>query len=262
MKWYQSVAVKSFIIAFIATHIPLLMLVAVVTLRPQWLTPWGVLGAALGATLLATAVVIGTLWRLFRPLRLAADGLAGFMTHGRQIQLSSGSQDEIGRLVQLLVLSLAHLDRGRAPLLQSGGGSIERRTRLSESQAGGQLSIMALLEVDQWRALDDSADLQRMHEVQAALHRRLQEVMAGGELLLPWGRGRFLVVMKGTLLSARERLETACQRFFVPSGPTPYTCSAALDVRSGGPAGWASALQRLDQRLFTLRLEGGAALVV
>lgn len=262
MKWYRSVAVKSFIIAFIATHIPLLVLVAVVTLRPQWLTPWGVLLAALIATLLATVVVIGTLWRLFQPLRLAADGLMGFMTHGRQIRLSIGSQDEIGRMVQLLVQSLAHLERGRAPLLQSGGGSLDRRTRLSESQAGGPLPMMALLELDQWRALDESADLQRMHEVQMALHRRLQDVMIDGELVLPWGRGRFLVVMKGTLLSARDRMETVCQRFFAPSGPTPYTCSAALDARSMGAAGWASALQRLDQRLFALRLQGGVAVVV
>lgn len=261
MKWYQSVAVKSFIVAFIATHIPLLALVAVVTLRPQWLTPGGVLGAALIATLLATVVVIGTLWRMFRPLRLAADGLAGFMTHGRQVRLSIGSQDEIGRLVQLLVHSLAHLNRSRAPLLHSGGGSIDRRARLAQGQTGSPLPVVALLEVDQWRVLDDSGDLQRMQDVQAALHRRLQDALVEGELMLPWGRGRYLVVMKAPAASVRERLEVACQRFFVASGPTPFTCSAMLEVRSEGAAGWASALQRLDQRLFALRLEGGMGIV-
>ncbi len=261
MKWYQSVAVKSFIIAFIATHIPLLALVAVVTLRPAWLTQWGVLGAALVATLLAAAVVIGTLWRLFRPLRQAADGLAGFMTHGKAVALSVGSQDEVGRLVQLLVQSLAHLDRGRAPLLRSGGAALDQRARQAPDQREGGQSLLALVEIDQWQALDEAADLRRMQEVQAALSRRLQDMLGDGDLLLPWGRGRFLMVMNGTQESVRERLQVACQRFFAPSGPTPYTSSAAMEVRGTGPTAWAGALQRLDRRLFALRLQGGTALV-
>ncbi|MCB2069686.1 MAG: hypothetical protein KDF67_08655, partial [Ottowia sp.] len=99
-------------------------MLALVTLHPAWLTPVGVLLAALVATLLATAVLITVLWRLFRPLRQAADGLLGFMTRGAPVQMGVGAQDEIGRLVGLLVQSLAHLDRGKAPLLRSGATAL------------------------------------------------------------------------------------------------------------------------------------------
>ena len=259
MKWYRSIAVKSFVIAFLATHIPLLTLIAVVTLRPQWLTAWGVLLSTLAATLIASGFVIWTLWRLFRPLRQAADGLVGFMTHGKPVAMSLGSQDEIGRLVQLLVQSLAHMDRSRAPLLRSGSAAIDRRAQHAHDQGQGDLATMALLEVDQWRALDESADLRRMQEVQEAMDRRLQELMTDGEMLLPWGRGRFLLVMNGTAGQVRERLCASCQRFHVASGPTPYTCSVAVEPRAGGTTGWTSALQRLDQQLFALRLQGDAA---
>lgn len=260
MQWYRSVAVKGFAIAFVATHIPLLALVALVTLRPEWLTPWGVLGAALAATLLATGVVIGVLWRLFRPLRLAADGLFAFMTRGTPVRLSVGSQDEIGRLVELLVRSLAHVDRSRAPLLRSGGAALDRRNQAAPGQTPSR--VVALLEVDQWRALDESADLARMVDVQAALQRRAQEALRPGELLLPWGRGRLLAVLEGSPAQACERVEPVCQRFFIASGPTPFTCSAVVEARpTAGSAGWASALQRLEQRLFTQRLAGGESAV-
>jgi hypothetical protein len=82
VRWHRSVAVKSFGIAFVATHIPLLALVAAVTLAPGVLPPLGVLAIALVATLAATVLVITVLWRLFRPLRQAADGLHAYMTRG------------------------------------------------------------------------------------------------------------------------------------------------------------------------------------
>ena len=90
-------------------------LIAVVVLRSDWLAPWSVLIAALLFTLAATALVVGVLWRMFWPLRQAADGLRGFMTHGTLPRASAGSSDEVGRLVGILVRSLAHLDRSRSP---------------------------------------------------------------------------------------------------------------------------------------------------
>lgn len=140
LPWYRSVAVKSCLIAFVATHIPLLGLIGLIVISPAALSPWGVFIAALIFTLLATAFVIGVLWRMFRPLREAADGLQTFMTEGKLFAPSAGSGDEVGRMVQVLVRSLAHLDRGRAPLLQAGATAIAQRrpnpVRPSENAAG------------------------------------------------------------------------------------------------------------------------------
>ncbi|WNO05030.1 hypothetical protein [Rhodoferax mekongensis] len=136
MSWFQSVAVRSFLIAFVATHIPLLCLIALVTLKPAWLTPVGVLAATLVATLLATTLVLLVLWRMFRPLRDAADGLQALMTKGIPLRLRAGGEDEIARLVRVLTQALAHMDRSRLPLLQSGANQLETRAAALRHRGG------------------------------------------------------------------------------------------------------------------------------
>jgi hypothetical protein len=254
MKWYRSVAVKTFGIAFVATHVPLLVLIAVLTLRPQWLTPWGVFLVTLVATLLATALVLWVLWRLFRPLRLAADGLLGFMLRGETVHVSAAAQDEVGRLVRVLVRSLAHLGRSRAPLLHAGALLLNRRLHQPESADLATHQVLALVEVDQWQAIEDEADAQHILDVQAAFGRRVKEAFADSGLVLTWGRGRCLVLAPPPAADMHERLAMLRDPFHSATRPARYTCSAVVETRSSGPMGWSSALQRLEHRLFALRL--------
>lgn len=257
MRWTQSIAVKSFAVAFVATHIPLLTLVAVVTLRPDWLTPWRVLLAALVATLLATALVIYVLWRMFAPLREAADGLEAFMARGQTLQLVPGPADEVGRLVRVLTGALAHWDRSRAALLHSGGQVLQRRSAQAQELGGERLQTLVLLELDQWPALDAEGDLERMEQVQTTLLERLAGATEAGELVLPWGRGRFLLAVATRQADTLPRATALCQPFGVDGDDQSYHCSAVLETRSGTAIGWASALQRLEQKLYTLRQHGG-----
>ncbi|OYQ42871.1 hypothetical protein CHU94_01525 [Rhodoferax sp. TH121] len=257
MRWTQSIAVKSFAVAFVATHIPLLTLVAVVTLRPDWLTPWRVLSAALVATLLATALVIYVLWRMFAPLREAADGLEAFMAKGASLRLAPGSSDEVGRLVRVLTAALAHWDRSRAALLHSGAQVLQRRSAQAQEMGGERLRTVVLLELDQWPALDAEGDLERMEQVQTALLERLAAATVSGEIVLPWGRGRFLLALASLQAEAVGRVQALCQPFGVAGDAQTYHCSAVLETRSGTAVGWASALQRLEQKLYTLRQQGG-----
>jgi hypothetical protein len=259
LRWRQSLAVKSFAIAFLATHVPLLALVGVVVLKPGWLSPVGVLAVALGATVLAAMLVIGGLWRLLRPLRQAADGLRDFMLHGHPLRLDDASGTEVGRLVQVLVLALAHLDRGRAPLLHAGALALERKAGPSQGDLG--LQFLVLVEVDQWMALDAGAKLERMQEVQAAMNRQLGKELRHSELMLPWGRGRFLLVLQGPGADVVDRLQPLCAGFQAGAGPERFTCSAAVEVRAPHSGAWPAALQRLDHRLFAIRLEGRRAFV-
>ncbi len=260
LHWSRSVAVKSFAIAFVATHVPLLALIALVVLRPDWLSPLGVLLAALGATLLATILVIAVLWRLFRPLRQAADGLRTFMTQGQPLRLSAGAQDEVGRLVQVLVLALAHLDRQRAPLLQAGALVLQRKAMVFEEDGGSR--SLVLVEIDQWQALDQSANIQRMQDVQIGMNRMLSSIVHKGEAVLPWGRGRFLLALEATTTDAFDRLEVLNGGFKVGDFPERLTCSAAVEPRGFDAGAWPATLQRLEHKLFTLRMEGRAAAVV
>lgn len=258
MRWTQSIAIKSFAVAFVATHIPLLTLIAVVTLQPQWLTPLGVLLAALVATLLATALVIAVLWRMFAPLRTAADGLEGYMAQGTALRLGSDAQDEVGRLVRVLTRALAHWDRARAPLLHSGGQELQRRSALAQDLGGERLGTLVLLELDQWAALDAEGDAGRLEHVHATLLERLATATSNGELLLPWGRGRFLLAVATRPVDTLERAQGWCQPFTVEGDTASFHCSAVLETRSGTVLGWASALQRLEQKLYALRQQGGS----
>lgn len=253
MPWFQSVAVKSFLIAFVATHIPLLCLIALVTLHPAWLTPLGVLAATLVATLLATGLVLWVLWRMFRPLREAADGLHALMARGVPLRVAAGGKDEIGRLIGVLTQALAHLDRSRAPLLQSGAQNLERRAAALRHDGGEKLQQLVLLEIDTWPAISAEGDLERMGDLQLALVEHVSAQLNKGELVMPWGQGRALLALSPVHGNTYARVTALCQPFQVPGWAETLHCSAAMEARSGSSIGWASALQRLEHKLYTLR---------
>lgn len=259
MRWYNSIAVKCCLVAFVTTHIPLLGLIAVVVLRPDWLTPWSVLFAALVFTLAATGVVVAVFWRMFGPLREAADGLRGFMTRGLVLQATAGSTDEIGRLVQVLVRSLAHLDRSRSPLLQRSAFTLSQALPQDlEPRPRRDGRWLALVEVDQWDSLERAADVVEMARVHAETEASLDALLQPEEAALPWGRGRFLLVLAGSGADAHERLGPVCRQLPV-RGDRSYTATAAVEPQDVTSKVWAAALQRLDHKLFGLRLDGRQA---
>jgi hypothetical protein len=257
LPWYRSVAVKSCLIAFVATHIPLLALIALIVLFPEQLSPWGVFVVALVFTLLATALVISVMWQMFRPLRDAADGLQRFMTEGRLFAPSAAGGDEVGRMVQVLVRSLAHLERGRTGLLDVGSLALVQ----ASGQALSPRGWMVLLEVDQWQALDREGELEELVAVQQGMIEALQRTLKPDEMLLPWGRGRVLAILTGAGTQVLERLEDLCMQLPVPRTQRLYTATAAVEPKESGTRSWAAGLQRLERKLFALRLNGANAQV-
>ena len=267
VRWHHSVAVKSFGIAFVATHIPLLALVAAITLAPGMLPPLGVLAITLVATLTATVLVIVVLWRLFRPLREAADGLYGFMARGVPWRGDAragglgGAGDEGTRLIQVLVHALAHIDRARSPLLHAGASVLQGRTGLAGIADGEPVRTLGLIEIDQWQMLDESTTLDQMMEVQSAMARLLNHQIHAGEVMLPWGRGRYLVILNESPSAMEGRLWPLVRGFRIGSSATHFTCSVAMEPH-GAARSWPASLQRLDHKLFALRSEGRTACVV
>ena len=253
MPWFQSVAVRSFLIAFVATHIPLLCLIALVTLKPDWLTPLGVLVATLVATLFATALVLVVMWRMFRPLREAADGLHALMARGIPLRLRVRGEDEIARLIRVLTQSLAHLDRSRLPLLQSGAKQLENRAATLRHRGGERLQKLVLFEIDGWAELCAESDLEYLEELQMALAEHLHEALQPTELLMPWGQGRVLLALAPAHGDTYARVSAMCQPFVMQGDVRRFHCSAVIESRSGTSVGSASALQRLEQKLYALR---------
>lgn len=251
-RWYDSVAIKSFLVAFLSTHIPLLGLIALIVLFPDALTPWGVFTAALVLTLVATALVLGSLWRMFEPLRRAADGLHRFMTDGRLFDGAGAGQDEVGRLVQVLVRALAHLDRSRAPLLDAGAFALAQQQGLEASMGSG--GWMALLEIDQWQELDRSGRLDELMAVQRGLVGAVEPLVGEGEAVVPWGRGRAMLMLAGARDEVMQRLVRLCGDMRLAVGQRVYTASAVVEPRHGNARSWPAGLQRLEYKLFSLRL--------
>ena len=260
MRWYRSIAVKSIAAAFVATHVPLLSLVALVVLAPNLLSPGGVLTAALGATLLAAVLVTLILYRLFRPLQRAADALRSFMTTGKPMRLTPGAEDEVGRLVGVLVMALAHLDRSRAPLLKAGGMALEKTLDIRKTESA-ETRAFVLIEVDKWCELEATGDIIRMQQVQSSMVGMLLAALQADETMLPWGRGRFLLSMQGSFVDATTRLNRLCTGFRSSGGPGQYSCSAALESCGQGDVAIPAMLQRLEHKLFSLRLDGRFAQV-
>lgn len=258
-KWHRSVAVRTFLFAFVATHVPLLLLVALLVHHPELMPPAHMLLLTLAATLLATAFVMAVLWRQFRPLREAADGLRDFMLKGEPLRLTPGANNEVGRLLRILVLAFAHLDRSRAPLLHAGGLVLLERAQRRGPGASSAPRTMALVEADQWQQVEESGDLDGMVELQATLNRALSEDLRPGEILLPWGRGRYLLMIDGRGSDVAERLYALNRGHIVSCLREPLTFTAAVEGRGSTATSWASSLQRLEHKLFSMRLEGWRA---
>lgn len=256
MRWYRSIAVKCCAAAFVATHIPLLGLLAFVTLAPDALSPLMVLGVALVFTLAATAAVLAVLWRMFQPLRAAADGLHDFMAHGRAFAGEPRARDEVGRLVNVLVKALAHLDRSRTPLLFGGAYMLGEKAQLAGVEGEGN-HWLALLEIDGWDEMEGAVSIEAMSVLQHAARKAIRGVLRQGEVVMPWGRGRFLAVMDASAADCVERLQTLRFRVSATS-PQEHTITAVLEPKQKRSTRWPAALQRLEHRLYRLRVEGHA----
>lgn len=253
-SWKHSLALKLFGVVFLAMHVPLLCLIAVVTFRQDLLTPGGVLALATLATLVATGAVLHTMWRFLRPLRAAADGLQAYMKHGTALQLDeAGGTDEVARLLRLLVQALGHLDRARAPLLRSSAIALRSEVGAARALQGGTIHTVILAEVDEWAAIEAARDVRLLDEVQQALARRLRERAPPEATVLPWGRGRCLLVLPAAHRDRAALLRDLASTLHVPSQAAGFQLSVVHADCGNEASGWSAALQRLDQRMFALR---------
>jgi hypothetical protein len=255
-RW-RSVAVRSCVAAFCATHVPLLGLIAVIVIGQPQLSPATVIVLSLVLTLAATAFIVTYLWRLFRPLRLAADGLHSYMAQGRLTAMPAHDRDEIGRFVGVLARALAHWDRARAPMLSGGALMIARSAQ--DSEGGLADGWMVLVEADQMDQVDRDGELEELVDIHRGLERGLQE--AGASVVLPWGRGRFLAIVTGAGSDVAQRLESLCLQVPAPRTSRLYTATAVLEARESGSRAWAAGLQRLESKLYEAKAGGMQAVV-
>ncbi|QJW85587.1 hypothetical protein HK414_26870 [Ramlibacter terrae] len=134
---------------------------------------------------------------------------------------------------------------------------------MSQQQPSGadRRGWMVLLEVDQWQALDREGRVDELVQVQKGMAQALEGALGPDEMLLPRGRGRVLAVLSGKGADVFERLEKLCAQLPIPRTSRLYTATAAVEPREAGARSWAAGLQRLENKLFALRLRGSQAQV-
>ena len=92
---------KIMLVAFLGTHVPLLGIIAFLAVAnaPEAGYPWGLVVAALGATLVGAGATLVALHHLLRPVTLVSRGLRAYATHRALPELPSGYTDAAGTLM-------------------------------------------------------------------------------------------------------------------------------------------------------------------
>ena len=103
---------KIMLIAFLGTHVPLLVLIAwyATSAAPNAAEAFRVIGLALAATLVGTGVTLVILNQLLRPILMTAQALRLYTAHRRLPELPVGFLDEAGTLMTDTVSTIIRLD--------------------------------------------------------------------------------------------------------------------------------------------------------
>ena len=275
---------KMLLVAFLGTHVPLVVLVlylvraSSVSLRAKV----RILLVALGATLTGTAATLVGLRALLAPVSMASEALRRYLDRGELPDLLTGYQDEAGKLMtdvhhvsKRLQESLRQLGEQAAkdPLT----GVYNRRVaqeRLFEDVArverGGGAFALALLDLDQFKPINDRFG----HVAGDACLKHFTEVLGrnvrGEDWVARWGGDEFLVRLweadearsgDRALERVAEELRKSPTR--LPNGEAARLTFSAGVTRWGGRGDndVQGLLERADEALYRAKQEGGDTIV-
>ncbi len=116
----KSYSGKLFLLAFVATHVPLVVLVAYLLLAADlsFAAAAPVLLIALVATLVGTAGALLGLWLLLAPVAAASQALRAYRRAGVRPELPTGLEGEAGRLLADVQETLTELDAALGDLAE------------------------------------------------------------------------------------------------------------------------------------------------
>ncbi len=230
---------KILLLAFAATHVPLLALVGYLVLGSDLGggEVWRIVGVAVAATVGGTALAFAGLWILLAPVASAAKALTAYRVQGIRPSLPTDLADEGGQLLSSVQQTLLELDAalGRLEdlathdrvtgLLTRGAGERRLEEALAQARAGGGRLALLALDADGLKGVNDRWG----HAAGDCYLRQLAAVLA--EQVGPagwvarWGGDEFVVVLldaangidAATLLQ-RLQAALAAQPMCLPSG--------------------------------------------
>ncbi len=266
-------AQKLLLVAFVATHVPLLALVAQSVLAPGQLSRGAVLLVVLVATLLGTAGLLRTLHLLLRPVRDATAALEGYLQERRLPALPDDRRDDAGRLLRYVRETCSTLEHERVLLERLAGedeltglanrraGTVELAGRVARAQAEGSAVSVALVDLDHFKRVNDehghAAGDAALELVAHVLGTHLREE----DFAARWGGEELLVVLDGSerqAVGALERVRRALARERVPVGSgSSVRVTASVGVAEALPGESVEAcLRRADAALYAAKGAG------
>ena len=222
LGWPRSYLGKVFLIALVATHIPLISIVGYITLAPRELSRSITLGLSAIATMTGTFIFIWALQQLFKPILLAYQALDAYFGRGEVLQLPNRLGDEVSLLLNKIAYGIQTFEQRRIALEQLAAedfltGLHNRRAAEDRLQqcfslvTRDKLAIcVALIDVDRFKQINDQYGHGVGDQVLAILGRHLKQLLRKSDWAARWGGEEFLLVLYSGPVGAQKALERVC----------------------------------------------------
>lgn len=274
LAWPRSYVVKQFIIAFLATHLPLISFIGYLMLRQQHrIDAVQTFLLMLLATLVGTVLLLWFLYELLKPVLLAGQALEAYFTRGEIISLPTSYQDEVGSLLANLAYTLETVEKQRQKLQQSAAedfltGLLNRRAAEQSLQESRQLALhkqlplcIAFLDVDYFKRINDLYGHASGDQVLVALSHLLRRHFNGKNWGARWGGEEFLLVLYQEVGAARLTLEEILReisqlRVATSQNTIKLTASIGYTIINSPQDTLKKALCRADDALYRAKNSG------
>nr|WP_255618134.1 GGDEF domain-containing protein [Aurantimonas sp. VKM B-3413] len=277
--WPKSYVGKILAICFVGTHVPLVSIVLWLVLRGEMRDSLPILGVALVATLIGTALTFAGVAGMLAPVVQSTAALDGYSAERRRPALPTNYRDAAGRLmasVQSTVLSLdetvgelqsrATTDpltglRNRHWLSDQGVKMVEAAKRRGEAMS------LLVIDIDRFKSLNDMHGHLFGDQALIIVADALRESVRRVDQAVRMGGDEFCVLLPGTEAALAseiaERIRQAA-RLSVDRllGPDVLTLSIGLSELGASDTGFVDLYSRADGNLYRAKARGRDQLVV
>ncbi len=263
-KIKSSLVAKTFLVCFVSVHVPLVALVAYLSMGFE-LGTLRVFLLVLGATLVGTALCLFAIWRLIRPLNLLADAMKRYPEDKAILRLYPKSRDEIGTVTDIARSTLLQVESLTRQLTHqattdflTGLGNrralMEQMPVIRAKAARPEEAVsLILFDLDHFKRINDEYGHDAGDSVLMAIGEAVKDHLRPYDYAARMGGEEFCIVLPGADLAAAEsvaeRLRLAVEsRVVEPLPKGRITCSFGV------------AQARPSERLQELLLRADAAL--